>query len=455
MASKMAEEIFIGGSERGVVCLGEPSGVLRTQKVSVNFCRDIVSAVPLVATDVLAVVIAWVACRSVLMLITGNAIAPGYSALIGTGILYPMLLYTQGLYPGLLIRPAEEVERVYTSAVLASLGFLVASIIFRGYEIYHVPERLLNFVLLFACGVLGRITVRELLSNVQWWKQEVSIVGAKPDCNIVKRWLENNGQLGVTAQRKSRLSSGNVILASMGNRDDANILRHRNIWHVEYFGNQPHVTRFQKNYLLSPIHMLSKRLFDLTVIVLAAPLVVPVFLLLSMMVKLTSSGPIFYSQCRTGRNGKPFRAWKFRSMVPNADEVLKEHLAKDASLQREWEKDHKLKRDPRVTAVGRLMRKTSLDELPQLFNVLAGEMSLVGPRPIVDQEIGKYADRYICYQSVAPGITGLWQVNGRNNTTYEERTAFDEDYACNWSVWFDIYILFRTVKTVLRCEGAY
>ena len=127
-------------------------------------------------------------------------------------------------------------------------------------------------------------------------------------------------------------------------------------------------------------------------------------------------------------------------MISNADEVLQIHLANNEALRDEWKKDHKLKNDPRVTSVGRLMRKTSLDELPQLFNVLRGEMSLVGPRPIVNQEIEKYADRYVCYQSVAPGITGLWQINGRNNTTYEERTEFDEDYACNWSVWFDIYI---------------
>jgi lipopolysaccharide/colanic/teichoic acid biosynthesis glycosyltransferase len=142
-------------------------------------------------------------------------------------------------------------------------------------------------------------------------------------------------------------------------------------------------------------------------------------------------------------------------MVANADEVLAKYLAKDPVLADEWRRDHKLRHDPRITRVGRFLRKTSLDELPQLWNILCGDMSLVGPRPIVEGEIGKYGEAFDLYTRVRPGVTGLWQVSGRNNTTYQERIEFDEFYVKNWSVWLDFYILGQTVKAVLLAEGAY
>ena len=142
-------------------------------------------------------------------------------------------------------------------------------------------------------------------------------------------------------------------------------------------------------------------------------------------------------------------------MVVDADKVLQDYLDKHPELREEWERDHKLKNDPRVTLVGRVLRKTSLDELPQIWNVFKGEMSLVGPRPIVDDEIEKYGDTFNRYKRVLPGITGLWQVSGRNNTTYQERVNYDEYYVQNWSLRFDLYILLRTVRTVLFREGAY
>ena len=142
-------------------------------------------------------------------------------------------------------------------------------------------------------------------------------------------------------------------------------------------------------------------------------------------------------------------------MVENADQVLQEHLEAHPELQAEWRRDHKLKNDPRVTWIGTFLRKTSLDELPQVFNVLRGEMSLVGPRPIVYDEIEKYGDVYKRYELVIPGITGLWQVNGRNNTSYEDRLAYDDYYVKNWSLSLDLYIMFCTVKVVLLREGAY
>jgi lipopolysaccharide/colanic/teichoic acid biosynthesis glycosyltransferase len=142
-------------------------------------------------------------------------------------------------------------------------------------------------------------------------------------------------------------------------------------------------------------------------------------------------------------------------MVVNAEQALWDHLQAHPEDQVAWRCDQKLRKDPRITAVGKWLRRYSLDELPQLWNVLIGDMSLVGPRPIVKAEIAKYGDGYDLYMRVPPGITGLWQVSGRNNTTYQERVAFDEYYVRNWSIWLDAYILARTVKVVVTAEGAY
>jgi lipopolysaccharide/colanic/teichoic acid biosynthesis glycosyltransferase len=150
-----------------------------------------------------------------------------------------------------------------------------------------------------------------------------------------------------------------------------------------------------------------------------------------------------------------FHALKFRTMVANADRLLEEHLSKDPALRAEWELNHKLKNDPRVTLVGRFLRRTSLDELPQIWNVIVGQMSLIGPRPIVAAEIGRYGDHFDVYSRVLPGITGLWQVSGRNDTTYRERVELDCYYVYNWSLWLDLHILSRTVSAVLARKGAY
>ena len=198
-----------------------------------------------------------------------------------------------------------------------------------------------------------------------------------------------------------------------------------------------------------------KRAFDILVVVVLAPLYLPLLIAIGMVVKVSSPGPIFYGQKRIGFGGRYFKAWKFRTMIPNADQVLQEHLESNPALREEWEQDHKLRKDPRITHIGGILRKTSLDELPQLWNVLVGQMSLVGPRPIVTAEIEKYGDTFGMYVQVVPGITGLWQISGRNNTTYQERVALDSNYVQNWSLRRDVFILLRTVKTVVFREGAF
>ena len=198
-----------------------------------------------------------------------------------------------------------------------------------------------------------------------------------------------------------------------------------------------------------------KRAMDILLCAAGSVILLPLGLLLALAIRLDSPGPVFYRQRRIGREGREVRIFKFRTMVANADAVLEEVLAHNPDLKEEWERDQKLKHDPRITRVGRFLRKVSLDELPQLINVVTGDMSLVGPRPIVASEVQKYGPVYEEYCMVRPGITGLWQISGRNNTTYAERVAYDHYYINNWSVWMDLWILAKTVPVVITGYGAY
>ena len=209
-----------------------------------------------------------------------------------------------------------------------------------------------------------------------------------------------------------------------------------------------HNLTFKRNLFL-------KRLIDIMAILIALPLVLPIMILLGLLTKLTSKGPIFYGHKRIGKNGKEIKCWKFRSMCINSQEILEEILATDPVRRAEWEKDRKFIDDPRVTKFGKFLRKTSLDELPQLFNILVGQMSLVGPRPVTEPELVKYGDYKDYVLSVSPGLTGMWQVSGRSDTGYEERITYDTYYIQNWSIWLDIWILIKTVWVVLVGKGAY
>ena len=197
-----------------------------------------------------------------------------------------------------------------------------------------------------------------------------------------------------------------------------------------------------------------KRTMDIVCSILIIIGLSPVLLALYFTIK-KDGGNAIYGHPRIGRNGKTFKCLKFRSMVVNSKEVLEELLKNSPEARVEWEKDFKLKNDPRITKIGAFIRKTSLDELPQLFNVLKGEMSLVGPRPIVQEELERYEEDVDYYLMAKPGMTGLWQVSGRNDVDYDTRVYFDAWYVKNWSLWNDIAILFKTVNVVLNRDGAY
>lgn len=239
-------------------------------------------------------------------------------------------------------------------------------------------------------------------------------------------WVPNTEQMPVSNMELHRLYSENLVVISVDN----NLSR----WYNQF----------------------AKRAFDIVVSVLGTIVISPFLLIIALLIKSSSRGPILYAHKRVGKNGEYFHCYKFRSMVANADQILNRYLAKNPRARAEWKRNHKLKRDPRVTGIGRFLRKSSLDELPQLLNVMRGEMSLVGPRPIVDEEIPKYGKYFADYILVRPGMTGLWQTSGRSDTSYEKRVRLDAWYVRNWNIWLDIGLLVRTVRVLLsKQKGAY
>lgn len=210
-----------------------------------------------------------------------------------------------------------------------------------------------------------------------------------------------------------------------------------------------------RNNLSRPYNRVIKRIFDLTLTIVGGLMISPILLLIAFVVAIDNRGRIIFAHRRVGAAGKKFSCYKFQTMVPDAKEKLEKYLAENPEAQREWDETFKLINDPRVTKLGAFLRRTSLDELPQLWNVIRGEMSLVGPRPIVQKEVPRYGKNIREYYMVLPGITGMWQVSGRSDTTYPERVAMDTWYVRNWSVWIDLMYLFKTVKAVIIGKGAY
>jgi len=207
--------------------------------------------------------------------------------------------------------------------------------------------------------------------------------------------------------------------------------------------------------LSTPLGGVLKRGFDITGALCALILFSPLLLLLAALVKFSDGGSVFYGHARIGRGGRRFRCLKFRTMRQDADAVLQAYLSENPEARAEWEATRKLKNDPRVTPVGAVLRKLSLDELPQFLNILAGEMSIVGPRPVVQEELERYGSAAVFYLKSRPGLTGLWQVSGRNDVSYATRVAFDRYYVENWSLAQDIRIIAKTVPAVCLSRGSY
>lgn len=407
----------------------------------------------------------------------------------------------QDLYPGLLLHPAEELKRAFRSVSTVFLLIACGAFLSHNAESYSRAV----FLIVWACGtplvIVARQVTRYLFAGQQWWGVSAVVLGSGPVTKRVLSALQPGNHLGLRVVGVltpgdpeeaaaylgvpvlGDITHGPVaaaegvaeyaIIAMPESRPDD--LRHAieeyciGFRHVLLIPDLPGLSSLDicgrdvggelgfelPQRLFHTSAAFTKRLIDILVSFTVLAVCAPLLAITALLIKLTSPGPLFFGHTRYGRGGRQFKAWKFRTMAVNGDAILKAHLGQSAEARAEWERDQKLKNDPRVTWIGKWLRRYSFDELPQLWNVLVGDMSLVGPRPIVKAEIVKYGHAYGLYQRVIPGITGLWQVSGRNNTTYEERVAFDEYYVRNWSVWLDVYILVRTVRTVLTGHGAY
>jgi Undecaprenyl-phosphate galactose phosphotransferase WbaP len=413
--------------------------------------------------------------------------------------LFVLAFFIQGLYPGLLLHPADEIRRIFYCVTSVLLMFVCTTFLWHNAQSYSRSIVLLTWMLAAPAVLFARYVARHYLARSEWWGIPAVVLGSGPVAQKVVRALANRS-LGVRVTAvlddfairahstalaavpsarvphspASPVATADYAIVALTDTPSIE-LRHmlrdycHGFRHVLLVPDMPGICSLGMNArdiggdvvfevpqrLFHRSAGIAKRGLDFIVSALALVVLSPLFLVLMLMVRLTSSGPALYGHNRYGRGGKVFKALKFRTMVQNGDQILTEYLRDNPEELRGWQRDQKLKSDPRVTPVGRLLRRYSLDELPQLWNVFVGQMSLVGPRPIVGAEISKYGQGYDLYTRVLPGITGLWQVSGRNNTTYEERVTFDEYYVRNWSIWMDAYILIRTVRTVLSAEGAY
>jgi Undecaprenyl-phosphate galactose phosphotransferase WbaP len=220
-----------------------------------------------------------------------------------------------------------------------------------------------------------------------------------------------------------------------------------------FFSHEVALLRMRNNLRRWPAR-LTKRLFDTLAALMLLVLLSPGFLLVAWAIR-RDGGPALFAHPRIGKKGRVFNCYKFRTMVVDAEKQLEQLLQRQPELRKQWQVEHKLRSDPRVSPLGRFLRRTSLDELPQLINVIRGEMSLVGPRPVVRSELPRYGDQVGYYLMVRPGMTGLWQVSGRNDVDYDTRVYLDSWYVKNWSLWHDLVILFKTISVVLTRQGAY
>jgi Undecaprenyl-phosphate galactose phosphotransferase WbaP len=398
-------------------------------------------------------------------------------------LLFPAAYAASGLYPGFGRNPADELRKLSTATSVVYGALAVTIFLLKDTATYSRGTFLLAWSDTLILVPMLRNVVRSVCSRKRWWGHPVVIVGTRSVTAELAATLESQPSLGFKPVAVVEEPGLAEVLA-----------RDRGIRHVilamseipretlrmffeecsESFSDViviPDLAGFSSLWaeprdlrgtlgleiqqkLLIPRARVLKRIIDVLLVIVSGIVVLPLIVVIAALIKITSPGAVFFGQWRYGRKGEPFMAWKFRSMVSDAGQVLETCFTADPELREEWRRSHKLRNDPRVTRIGRLLRRTSLDELPQLWNILRGQMSFVGPRPIVAEEISRYGDSYSLYKKVTPGLTGLWQVSGRTNTSYEQRVSFDLYYVRNWSVWLDLHVLARTITVVLLGDGA-
>ena len=405
------------------------------------------------------------------------------------------------LYPGFMLSSQEQTRNFFIANAMCFGGIAISVAVETDGRSYIAIAFLVALLFAsFALPISRRLVVRTVLSKMRFWRIPAVIFGGDNEKtrqliddlqdNIFygyapavivssdgSAWKEYHGvpvlsPLGGEERLCKELKIKMAIILTTSRRSEADIaLMRKTLSRFRYNIVIPEMsgitavtmtTReiggiigFLTTHLLTRItSRILKRALDLAVIILSAPLTLIVMLITACVIKATSPGPVFFRHKRLGKNGKPISVLKFRTMHTDAEERLDELLQSNPSYLEEWQKYQKLTDDPRVTPVGRFLRKTSLDELPQIWNVLKGEMSLIGPRPVTAAEMPKYGESFDYVFSVKPGLSGLWQVSGRSDVDYNERIALDSYYIQNWSIWLDIWLIARTLFVIISGKGA-
>ncbi len=417
-----------------------------------------------------------------------------------------------GLYPGVAYNAVREIRQLTLATTLVFVGLATLSFLIKEANEYSRIVFLVAWLLSLGLVPLARLQLRNMFGHRGWWAYPVAVFGEARAARRIAEDLMQRPELGfrpaaIFADEDASAPLQSRFSADSGPRAVSTLPTYRGFHqaplHARRLGlkhaiiaapgvNGPQMIRMLESYanmfsrvfvvpgldgfsslgieardvcnmfalevrrsLLSSNCQFIKCVIDQSLCLCTAILLLPVMAVLALIIRCESPGPVFFRHKRVGYGGRQFQLWKLRTMYLDGARILEQYLETHPDERENWALNHKLRQDPRITPFGRLLRKSSLDELPQLWNVLRGEMSLVGPRPIVNAEIPKYAEFFELYCRVMPGLTGLWQVSGRSKTSYERRVELDSYYVRNWSPWFDIYLLARTISTVLKGDGAY
>jgi Undecaprenyl-phosphate galactose phosphotransferase WbaP len=429
-----------------------------------------------------------------------------YRAIIPYILAFNLAYFLMGVYvPG--ISPVDELRRLSVSTSIVFLFSLVLFLWFGLNEDFSQILLIIAWALAMVLVPATRTAIRRILTRINLWGEPVAILGYGPLGYKLVTYLFANPSLGfkpyVVIDRRSLVRRGErVDPAGITVKSIQDVLNGGSESLVDIktailvspevpsdfsesiidisnfkFSRLIMVSVFEQNSnlwlqpydiggiiglevgqnLISLWQQTFKRLIDLILILISAPISIPIIGIIALAIAIDSKGPVFYGSRRVGKGGQPFLMWKFRTMIPEADKILQQCLENNPDMMEEWIQTQKIKNDPRVTRMGRILRKLSLDELPQIWNVVTGQMSLVGPRPIpiIEKDIHSYGKKFNIYVQVRPGLTGLWQVSGRSDVDYSERVQMDEYYVRHWSLWLDVIILARTPLAVLQGHGAY
>lgn len=460
----------------------------------------------LLLSDLTALVACYLLAIWIRLSVMGYFHIENYVILAPLMVLFVAGYAMSGLYPGIGINPIEEFRKFTVTSSIVMVSLTALTFMTQSGLAYSRSLFVLLWALIVCIMPVNRFLMRKLGLVLHIWGEPVALLGFGPQGKKILKYLLHNPSYGIhpviivdgideeakpdgsAEERLQRISTESllnhprmladadiqtVILApteipealsrAMVDEQKFGIKHLILISSLNWIGGSAVTVHDMsgllglevEHNLLRKRERFFKKVFDFLLMIIGGVIGFPIMGVCALLIRLDSPGPIFYKHKRVGVGGKDLYVWKFRTMIENAEEVLEQYFVENPSLRREWERTRKLKNDPRVTRFGRLLRKSSLDELPQLINILRGEMSFVGPRPIVRDEIKYFDKSFSLYTQVLPGLSGLWQISGRSDTGYDERVSLDEYYIRHWSIWMDIFILFNTFGAVIRSRGAY